>query len=372
MTTKLNFKPGNHSSGSYAGMARRQNLTEQSIIDYRSDTVTQPTAAMRKIMAEASVGDDVYGEDPSVNLLEQKVAQLMGKQAALFFPTGTMSNLAALLSHCQRGEEIIVGDQYHIYRDEACGASVLGAIAMQPVTTDQRGAFSVQQLAAAIKPDDAHCAISRLLCLENTVSGAVQDQDNIRALVALAKSHGLSVHMDGARLLHAAVAQDASPASLVDGIDSVSLCLSKGMGLPLGSVLSGDSAFIACARRNRKMLGGGMRQAGVIAAAGLYALEYKIGRLADDHRRANRLAQGLADIQRLEIDPERVDTNVLFITLAAEDQAALNLFLADNGVLIGGQSPASRMVVHLDIDDAAIERTLALFRQYFNKYRGCI
>ncbi|MEH6446029.1 MAG: low-specificity L-threonine aldolase [Oceanospirillaceae bacterium] len=365
MSNKQSVKAGTKTSGSYSGMAKRHDLADQNIIDYRSDTVTQPTAAMRQVMAQAAVGDDVYGEDPSVNLLEEKVAQLMGKEAALFFPTGTMSNLAALLSHCQRGEEVIVGDQYHIYRDEACGASVLGGIAMQPVTTDQRGAFSVEQLAAVIKPDDAHCAISRLLCLENTVSGTVQDQDNIKALAALAKSHGLLVHMDGARLLHAAVAQGATPAALVDDCDSVSLCLSKGMGLPLGSVLSGDHAFIQRGRRNRKLLGGGMRQAGVIAAAGLYALEHHIERLADDHRRAQRLAQGLADIQGLEIDPLSVDTNVLFITPSEEDQAALNLFLADNGVLIGGQAPSSRMVVHLDIDDAAIDKTLALFQQYY-------
>lgn len=361
MDNELIDKP----SGSYSGMAKRQDLNSQNIIDFRSDTVTQPTAQMRQVMAQAPVGDDVYGEDPSVNELEHKVAQLLGKQAALFFPTGTMSNLAALLSHCQRGEEVIVGDQYHIYRDEACGASVLGGIAMQPIVTDKRGAFSTQQLAAAIKPDDAHCAISRLLCLENTVAGVVQDQQHIEALVKLAKASGLLVHMDGARLLHAAVAQDTSPASLVASMDSVSLCLSKGMGLPLGSVLSGDSDFIARARRNRKLLGGGMRQAGVIASAGLYALQHHIQRLADDHRRAQRLAQGLAAIQDLTIDLDSVDTNVMFITPKPEDHAALSLFLADNGVLIGGQSPACRMVVHLDIDDAAIDKTLRLFQQYY-------
>ena len=370
MTTKRHSKTPSKPSGSYGGMATRQNLTDQSIIDYRSDTVTQPSAAMRQIMAQAAVGDDVYGEDPSVNLLEKNVAQLMAKEAALFFPTGTMSNLAAMFSHCHRGEEIIIGDQYHIYRDEACGASVLGGIAMQPIVTDERGGFSVEQLAAAIKPDDAHCAISRLLCLENTVSGAVQDQGHIQTLVALAKNHGLSVHMDGARLLHAAVAQNVSPASLVKNIDSVSLCLSKGMGLPLGSVLSGDSKFIARARRNRKLLGGGMRQAGIIAAAGLYALEHHIDRLADDHKRAKRLAQGLAKIGGLEINPKNIDTNVLFITPNISDHSPLNIFLADNGVLIGGQSPSCRIVVHLDIDDAAIDKTLALFQQYYQNSRG--
>jgi threonine aldolase len=348
-------------------MASRNNLTDKNIIDYRSDTVTQPSVAMREVMANAAVGDDVYGEDPSVNLLEQKVASLLGKEAALFFPTGTMSNLAALLSHCQRGEEVIVGDQYHIYRDEASGASVLGGIAMHPLATDKRGTFSVEQLAGAIKPDDPHCAISKLVCLENTVSGSVQAQSHISALVDLAKSNGLSVHMDGARLLHAAVAQQCSPASLVTDIDSVSLCLSKGMGLPLGSVLSGSAEFIAKAKRNRKLLGGGMRQAGVIAAAGVYALDNHIERLADDHSRAYRLASGLAQLNGLTVDLESVETNVMFITPSAEDHAALSLFLADNGVLIGGQAPSSRMVVHLDISDTDIDKTLSLFQQFYQE-----
>ena len=353
------------SSGSYGGMSQRQNLTDSSVIDFRSDTVTQPSVEMRQVMAQAQVGDDVYGEDPSINLLEQKVAKLLNKEAALFFPTGTMSNLAALLAHCQRGEEVIVGDQYHIYRDEACGASVLGGIAMQPLQTDKSGRFSVDQLLAAIKPDDPHCAMSSLLSLENTVAGAVQDQAHINALVSVAKENGLAVHMDGARLLHAAVAQQVTPASLVEGIDSVSLCLSKGMGLPLGSVLSGDSAFITRAKRNRKLLGGGMRQAGIIAAAGLYALDHHIDRLAEDHTRAQRLARSLANIDGLHVDLENVHSNMFFITPSHEDHAALRLFLADNNVLIGGQAPDCRMVVHLDIDDAAIDKTLALFEQYY-------
>ena len=355
----------NKPSSSYSGMAGRQGIADKDLIDFRSDTVTQPSAGMRRAMAGAIVGDDVYGEDPSLNLLEQQVAELLGKEAALFFPTGTMSNLAGLLSHCQRGEEIIVGDQYHIYRDEACGASVLGGIAMQPVQTDARGSISVDQLAAAIKPDDPHCAESRLLCLENTVAGMPQDQDNIDALADYAHQQGLLVHMDGARLLHAAIAQDLSPARLVEKMDSVSLCLSKAVGLPLGSVLSGSKAFIQRAKRMRKLLGGGMRQAGVIGAAGLYALEHHIQRLAEDHRRARTLAEGLAAIDGLSLELDTVDTNMLFITPQAEDHAALRLFLADNGVLIGGQSPACRMVVHMDISDADIQRTLSLFREYY-------
>ena len=352
-------------SGSYTGMAGREGIADKDLIDFRSDTVTQPSAGMREAMANASVGDDVYGEDPSLNLLEERIATLLGKEAALFFPTGTMSNLAGLLSHCQRGEEVIVGDQYHIYRDEACGASVLGGIAMQPLQTDARGSVTVEQLAAAIKPDDPHCAVSRLLCLENTVGGVLQDQGHIDALTNYAHQQGLLVHMDGARLLHAAVAQDLSPARLVQNIDSVSLCLSKGMGLPLGSVLAGTKAFIQRAKRMRKLLGGGMRQAGIIGAAGLYALDHHIERLADDHSRARTLAEGLATIDGLTLDLSTIETNMMFITPEPEDHTALHLFLADNGVLIGGQSPSCRMVVHMDIDDAAIARTLDLFRQYY-------
>lgn len=273
-------------TGSYTGMASRADSRAERLIDLRSDTVTEPCEGMRQAMANALVGDDVYAEDPSINALQQQVAQLLGKPKALFFPTGTMSNLAALLSHCQRGEEVLVGDQYHIYRDEACGASVLGGIAMQSLITDQHGAFSEQQLLAAIKPDDPHCPISRLLCLENTVAGQVQPQAHIERLCDIAHDHQLACHLDGARLLHAAIAQDKRPAELAAPFDSVSLCLSKGLGAPLGSVLAGSEELIGQALRWRKMLGGGMRQAGVAAAAALFALESWSADLQQDHHRA--------------------------------------------------------------------------------------
>ena len=334
------------------------------LIDYRSDTVTVPTEAMRGVMAKAEVGDDVYGEDPSVNKLEEKVAGLLGKEAGLFLPSGTMSNLCAMLSHCQRGEEVITGDQYHVHSHEAGGASVLGGIAMQALPTDSRGGLSLEQVEAAIRPDDSHCPISRLISLENTVSGRVQDQVAIDRISAMAHSKGLSVHMDGARLLNAAVAQKTSPADLVDNSDSVSLCLSKGLGAPAGSVLSGSNEIIKRARRIRKLLGGGMRQAGVLAACGIYALDYHVERLQEDHDNTRRLAEGLAAIDAIGVDLSCIDTNILFITLPQGDEDALRLFLADNGVKIQGQR-IIRMVVHMGITRNNIDRTLMLFQQFY-------
>ena len=239
----------------YPSAETRSSIINPMIIDLRSDTVTQPSDAMRQIMADAKVGDDVYGDDPNVNALEHETAELLGKQAGLFLPSGTMSNLAGVLAHCQRGEEVVVGDKYHISCDEAAGVAVLGSVAMHTLQTDGFGRFDLEQLNAAVKPNDYHCPMTRLLCLENTVGGCIQDQDHIDTLVDCAKSHGLATHMDGARLINAAVAQNLPPARLVQSIDTVSLCLSKGLGVPLGSVLVGSSVVIERARRLRKMLG---------------------------------------------------------------------------------------------------------------------
>ncbi len=333
------------------------------VIDFRSDTVTQPCPAMREAMATAQVGDDVYEDDMTVKALEQDVAGLLGKQAGLYVPTGTMSNLIAVMSHCQRGEEIILADQYHIAIDEASGASVLGSVAIHPLVADQRGAITPEQVRNAIKPDDSHFAISKLVGLENTVSGCIQEQANIDAIVQVAKEANLQVHMDGARLLNAAVAQAMNPARLVQDIDSVSLCLSKGLGAPMGSVLTGDVAFIGRARRLRKMLGAGMRQVGIVAAAGRYALANNVARLAEDHRRARGLAQGLQGIAGLQVAMERVETNMLF--MQSDRMLELGDYLARNGIIVAAFAEQCRLVVHKDIDDDAIASMQQHTRDFF-------
>ena len=332
------------------------------VIDFRSDTVTKPCAAMREAMAKAEVGDDVYEDDMTVKTLEQDVADMLGKEAGLYVPTGTMSNLIAVMSHCQRGEEIILADQYHIAIDEASGASVLGSVAIHPLLADERGAITPEQVRNAIKPDDSHYAISKLVGLENTVSGRIQDQQNIDAIVQVAKQANLNVHMDGARLLNAAVAQDLPPARLVQDIDSVSLCLSKGLGAPMGSVLSGDAAFIRRGRRLRKMLGAGMRQVGIVAAAGSYALANNVARLVDDHRRAKELANGLQGIAGLQVDLQKVETNMLF--MQSTRMIELGDYLASKGIIVSAFSDQCRVVTHKDIDDEAV----ALLQQHIQDF----
>ena len=332
-------------------------------IDLRSDTVTRPNEAMRQIMAEAEVGDDVYGDDPNVNALEAETAELLGKQAGLFLPSGTMSNLAGVLAHCQRGEEVVVGDKYHISCDEAAGVAVLGSVAMHSLHTDEFGRFGLEQLSAAVKPNDYHCPITRLLCLENTVGGCIQEQTHIDALVDCAKSHGLATHMDGARLLNAAVAQNLPPDRLVKSIDTVSLCLSKGLGVPLGSVLVGSSIVIERARRLRKMLGGGMRQAGIIAAAGRYALQHNVERLSQDHRRTQELATALESVQGLHFDPARVQTNMLF--LQSTQMPALASYLAQRGISITAIGENARIVLHMQIDDVALQLVVESIQAFF-------
>ena len=349
----------------YPSVATRSIINNPITIDLRSDTVTQPDQNMREVMAGARVGDDVYGDDPNVNALEHETADLLGKQAGLFLPSGTMSNLTSVLAHCQRGEEVLVGDKYHISCDEAAGAAVLGSVAMHALQTDEFGRFNLEQVEAAIKPNDYHCPITRLLCLENTVGGCVQEQSHIDALVDCAKSHGLATHMDGARLLNAAVAQNLPPARLVESIDTVSLCLSKGLGVPLGSVLLGPGIVIERARRLRKMLGGGMRQAGIIAAAGRYALQHNIGRLAQDHQRTQELATALDGVQGLNFDRARVQTNMLF--LQSPQMPALASYLAKRGIAITAIGESARIVLHMQIDNAALQQVVEAIQGFFDR-----
>lgn len=339
-------------------------LGRSDYIDFRSDTVTKPCTNMKQAAMDSPLGDDVYGEDPSVLKLEARAADLLKKEAALFFPTGTMSNLAALLSHCRRGEEVIIGNQYHIYRDEARGASVLGGIAFEPLSTDHFGAIKLDDVLGAIKPDDNHCAVSKLLSLENTVAGCIQNQKDIDTIAIAAKDNGLKVHLDGARLFNAARAKDANIADMVKYMDSVSICLSKGVGAPAGSLLIGTKELINYASRQRKLLGGGMRQSGIIAACGLYGIDHNVPRLINDHMKTKYLAEALSKIRQLGINMELVQTNMLVLNTDQQDTNAIRSYLNERGILIGGQS-APRMVIHLDISEDDIERTISAFNAFY-------
>ncbi|HVJ62626.1 MAG TPA: low-specificity L-threonine aldolase [Tahibacter sp.] len=337
-------------------------------IDLRSDTVTLPTAAMRAAMAAAPLGDDVYGEDPTVARLEARLAGDLGFEAGLFAPTGTQSNLIALLCHCRRGDEYLVGMEAHTYKYEGGGAAVLGSIQPQPIVHADDGTLPLDALAKAVKPDDPHFARTRLLALENTWHGRVLPADYVTAAADWARSRGLAVHLDGARLFNAAVASGVAPRDIAAAFDSVSVCLSKGLGAPVGSVLLGSAALVGEGRRWRKMLGGGMRQAGVIAAAGLHALDHHVERLADDHARAARLADGLRDVASTRGAGIRVIgqyTNMVFIDVAPERLRALDAHLRAHGVRASiGYVPTVRLVTHMDVDDAAIERVVQLLREF--------
>jgi threonine aldolase len=328
------------------------------VIDLRSDTVTRPTPGMRAAMEAAPLGDDVFGDDPTVNLLQARLAEELGFEAALFFPTGTQSNLAALMAHCQRGDEYLVGQEAHTYRHEAGGAAVLGSIQPQPILNQPDGSLALADIEAAIKPDDPHYARTRLLALEDTIGGRVLDAPYLAAATALARSRGLGTHLDGARLFNAAVALGVAPRTLCVGFDTVSVCLSKGLGAPAGSVLVGSRALIARAVRARKILGGAMRQAGILAGAGLYALDHHVARLADDHTNAARLADGLRAIPWLSV--ESVATNMVFVRVPAAQTAALQAHLRARGVLalVG---PRTRLVTHLDVDAAGVEAAVRAF-----------
>ena len=343
------------------------------IVDLRSDTVTLPTVAMRDAMAAAPLGDDVFGDDPSVNALQEKIAALLGFEAALFVPTGTQSNLCAILSHCQRGDEYIVGQSAHCYRWEGGGAAVFGSVQPQPLEHQVDGTLALEDIESAIKPDDAHFARTRLLALENTLGGKLLPFSYLQQATGLAGSRGLARHLDGARLFNAATAQAAvtgadvrEEARRIAGcFDSVSVCLSKGLGAPVGSVLCGSRDFVARAHRIRKMAGGGMRQAGMLAAAGTYALDHHLDRLARDHTLARRLAEGLAGLTGLQVEPPQ--TNILFADLvgpAKERSAELLEYLKARSILATGLYRL-RFVTHLDVDAAGIDRAIAAIAGFF-------
>ena len=342
-------------------------------VDLRSDTVTRPTPAMREAMMAAPLGDDVFGDDPSVNALQEKIAGMLGFEAALFVPTGTQGNLCAILAHCQRGDEYIVGQMQHCYRWEAGGGAVFGSVQPQPLAHQPDGTLALADIEAAIKPDDPHFARSRLLALENTLGGKVIPMDYIEQACELARRKGLARHLDGARLFNAAVAQaaghDSDPRTearrIAGWFDTVSVCFSKGLGSPAGSALCGSKEVIARARRVRKMAGGAMRQAGVLAAACSHALDHHIERLAQDHALAQRLAEGLAGIDGLQV--EAPQTNIVFVDLvgaARERSAQLLEHLKAQGVLATGLYRL-RFVTHLDVDAAGVERAVLAIRGFF-------
>ena len=341
------------------------------VIDLRSDTVTQPTAAMHAAMMAAPLGDDVFGDDPTVNALQEKLAALLGFEAALFMPTGTQSNLCAILAHCGRGDEYIVGQLAHTYRYEGGGAAVLGSVQPQPLVQDASGQMALADIAAAIKPDDCHFARTRLLCLENTWNGHPMPASYLQQASALARDKGLAVHLDGARLFNAAVAsrQDgettlASAKRIASHFDSVSVCFSKGLGAPVGSMLCGSKELIARALRIRKMAGGGMRQVGLLAAAANHALDHHLERLADDHALAQRLAQGLQGISGLAV--RSAQTNIVFVDVADGRGPDLLAHLKAQGVLATGLI-GLRFVTHLDVDAAGIDNALACIRAFFDQ-----
>jgi threonine aldolase len=333
--------------------------------DFRSDTVTRPGTGMRAAMAAAEVGDDVFGDDPSVRRLEARTAEMLGKEAAVYVPSGTQSNLLALMSHCERGDEYIAGQQAHCYRWEAGGAAVLGSIQPQPIAHQADGTLALSDIADAIKPADSHYARTRLLALENTFGGRILPMAYMKDATGLARSKGLGTHLDGARMFNAVVGLNVDAADFVAPFDTVSLCLSKGLGAPIGSVLVGRRDLIARARHLRKMLGGGMRQAGIIAAGGLYALEHNVARLADDHANARTLAAGLSRFEGLSVvEP---DTNILFVEVAENLAADFNPYLAEHGVGLtdsnGGVT--QRWVTHLDAGADAVRAALEVVEGFF-------
>lgn len=335
------------------------------MIDLRSDTVTQPTDAMRKAMASAQVGDDVYGDDPTVNQLESIAAELLGKEDAILATSGTQSNLMAVLSHCERGEEYIVGQLAHTYRFEAGGAAVLGSIQPQPLDFDPDGSIDLARVAQAVKPDDFHFARTKLFCLENTQGGKVLPLKYLEAAEATARKFGLGFHLDGARLFNAAVKLNVPPTAIAGHFDTISICLSKGLGAPVGSILCGSKELIKNARRWRKMLGGGMRQAGILAAAGIIALEDHVDRLQEDHANATFLAEKLAEIDELKIDRTLVQTNMVFAGLRQGDPTALKAYLYEKGVLINSGDPI-RMVTHMDVGQEDIQAAVEKIKGYFS------
>lgn len=336
-------------------------------IDLRSDTVTQPSQAMRAAMAAAPVGDDVYADDPTVNRLQDFAAELFGYEAGLFAASGTQTNLIALMTHCGRGDEYLVGQEAHTYKYEGGGAAVLGSIQPQPIANQPDGSIALSDIAAYIKPDDMHFARTRLLALENTIGGRVLPQEYVLAATELAHAKGLATHLDGARVCNAAVKNGISLRAAVEGFDTVSVCLSKGLGAPVGSVLLGPKAFIEQGKRWRKMLGGGMRQAGVIAAAAQYALEHNVERLADDHRNAADLSSGLAQIEPLRVTAPQ--TNIFYVEIPEAAVAPLREHLLKQGIR-ASIGTHTRLVTHLDVGKDDVQKTILAFKDFFRDWRA--
>ncbi|MDC5806077.1 low-specificity L-threonine aldolase [Vibrio europaeus] len=333
-------------------------------MDFRSDTVTKPTDTMRKAMAEALVGDDVYGDDPTVNELEQWAAERHGFEAALFTTSGTQANLLGLMAHCERGDEYLCGQQAHNYKYEAGGAAVLGSIQPQPIENNPDGTLDFSKLKAAIKPDDSHFARTKLLSLENTINGKVLPLSYLAEAREFVNQHNLSLHLDGARVYNAAVALDVDVKEIAQHFDSMTICLSKGLCAPIGSLLLGSKAFIAKARRLRKMVGGGMRQAGILAAAGKLALTEQVTQLSVDHRNAKKLALGLSELDGFHVNPDFVQTNIVFAKL--DDSIQINKIaeqLAEDGITVSPGNPI-RFVTHKDVSSADIDLLLSKLAQY--------
>lgn len=341
------------------------------VVDFRSDTVTHPTPEMRQAMAAAEVGDDVFGDDPTVNRLQEIAAERLGKEAALFVASGTMGNLVATLTHCTRGDEMIVGDKAHMFRSEAGGASVLGGVSYHTVRNDERGMLDPDEVEAAIRPNNIHYPRTALIALENThnlCGGAVLTPEDTRAIAAVAHRHDLPLHLDGARIFNAAVYLETPVSELVKDADSVSFCLSKGLSCPIGSLLCGSSQFIERAMRWRKIVGGAMRQVGIIAAAGIVALDTMVDRLAEDHANARKLALGLSQIPGIAIEPDRFPTNLVFFDVTIGDPAELARKLDEQGIKGGSPQRRWRFVTHYGITSDDIDYALDVVGSTFKRY----
>ena len=350
----------------YAAMPKVKSSNR--LIDLRSDTVTRPSAGMREAMANAEVGDDVFGDDPTVKALEEMAADMLGKEAGLFVASGTQSNLVALLTHCGRGDEYIGGMGYHIPKFEAGGAAVLGGISPRHLPLNDKGGLDADAVEAAIQPDDPHFAVSKLVCLENTHNGLVMDQDEIEKTAQVARKHNMALHIDGARLMNAAVRSGSSANQLVACADTVSLCLSKGLGAPVGSVLCGPRDFVAQARRARKLVGGGLRQSGVLAACGLYALQHNIERLAEDHDNAHAMAKRLNELPGLSFKLDDVHTNMLWVDVTGKGQGSLSEHMLERGLIVSepsGPNGTTRLVTHLDFEASDIDAVVDGFSSWF-------
>lgn len=339
------------------------------VIDLRSDTVTRPSPAMRTAMTNADVGDDVYGEDPTVNRLESLAGEMLGMERAIFTTSGTQSNLLALLTHCERGDEYIAGQYAHTYKYEGGGAAVLASIQPQPLSFEEDGTLDLGKVSQVIKPDDIHFAHTRLLCLENTQAGKALPLEYLREAAAFAHDHQIKTHLDGARIFNAAVKCNVPVPKITCHFDSVSFCLSKGLGAPVGSLLCASRDQIRRARRWRKILGGGMRQAGFLAAAGIYALENNVDRLAEDHANATLLANGLSEIEELKVQSAGMPTNMVFIQTGKVGAEQLPAFLAQHRILIHGGT-AIRLVTHIDVCKEDICTAITAFKDFFSKRRA--